>query len=617
MIPSTPRPDRIHITYHHGGRTTRLETRPGESLLDALRAAGVEINSHCNGKGTCGKCRVHVLHGDGEANERERRVLGAVVRDGWRLACQMDVHHDIEVTVPDTRAAQVSTDGTMPEIELDPVVVRGKACIPPPGLEDQSADDERFTEVTDLELPYRFLATLPDALRSTGFCPSYLYRTDRGEVVRFLDEDADRTERPLLGAAVDIGTTTLAVYLYDLETGRRIGTASALNPQKPYGADVISRIEYASAAPGNLRTLQRLVAERIGALAVGIAEQHGFSKDDLVTYTLAGNTTMMHLIANLPPRAIAVAPFIPVTLSARTVWADELGLAAGEGALCVLLPCVSAYVGSDIVAGVLATGLDRRCGAPALFVDIGTNGEILLATEKRMTTCSTAAGPAFEGANLLFGMGGVEGAIDHVRFENGDLVFTTIGGGTPVGLCGSGIVDVMAFLLDTLVVDETGRITDEPETLPAALAARVVEHEGQAAFQVTAPTPAIPSGILLTQRDVRELQNAKAAVRAGIEILIETSGTTAEGISDLFVAGGFGNYLDVKSAFRIGLFPPELEGRTRMAGNTSGIGAVLCLLDHRRVKAASKVVSHVDYIELSSDKRFTDHYIEAMMFPEP
>ena len=612
-----PHPDRIHVTYHHGGRITRLETRPGETLLSALRAVGVAVASECGGKGKCGKCRVHLDRGDGAPSDRERIVLGGLVDQGWRLACQTVVHEDLEVTVPDVRRAQVSTDGTLPAVALDPVIVRGKACIPPPSLEDQMSDDARFTEVTDLSLPYRFLATLPAALRDSGFCPSYLYRTDRSEVVRFFDEDVDRTERPLLGAAVDVGTTTLAVYLYDLETGRRVGTASALNPQKPYGADVISRIEFASGSPDNLATLQKLVVDHIGSLAVGLAEKNGYSREDLLTYTIAGNTTMLHLLAGLPPKAIAVAPFIPVSTDARTVWADELGLAAGDGALCVLLPCVSAYVGADIIAGVLATGLGHRVGAPALFVDIGTNGEIVLATEKGMTACSTAAGPAFEGANLLFGMGGVEGAIDHVRFENGDLVCTTIGNAPAAGLCGSGIVDVMAFLLTHGVVDETGRITDDPEGLPGPVAARVVEYAGHAAFLVVPPTEAVPTGILMTQRDVRELQNAKAAIRAGIEILIETAGTTADGISDLFVAGGFGNYLDIASAFRIGLFPPELEGRSRMAGNTSGLGAVMCLLDSRLVASASAAVSRIDYVELSSDKRFTDHFIEAMMFPEP
>ncbi len=612
-----PHPDRVHVTFHHGGRTVRLETQVGRNLLDALREHGVEMQSVCNGKGTCGKCRVHLLHGDGAPNERERAALGGLVDDGWRLSCQLVAHEDLEVTVPDARDAQTMTDGELPPVELRPLVVRGKACLPEPSLEDQDPDEERFAEVTELALPFRLLPSLPDALRRTGFCPSYLYRTDRNEVVRFLDEDADRTERPLLGAAVDVGTTTLAVYLYDLETGRRLGTASALNPQRPYGADVISRIEHASTGPEALARLQRLVADRIGTLAVGLAAAHGYGREDLLAYALAGNTTMMHLLAGVPPRSIAVAPFIPATLSARTVRADAIGLPAGEGALCTLLPGVSAYVGADIVAGLLATGLHRRDGAPALFVDIGTNGEMVLATEKGMTACSTAAGPAFEGANLLFGMGGVTGAIDHIRAgADGDLAATTIGGAPAAGLCGSGIVDALAFLLDRGVVDETGRIADEPETLPPALAARVTEYEGQAAVRLSAPTPAIPTGILLTQRDVRELQNAKAAVRAGVEILLETAGVRIGDVAELYVAGGFGNYLDVGSAFRIGLFPPELQGRTRPSGNTSGLGAAMCLLDADLVQEASAAVRRVDYVELSSDKRFTDHFIEAMLFPE-
>jgi len=398
---------------------------------------------------------------------------------------------------------------------------------------------------------------------------------------------------------------------------------------------VISRIDQSSVSPEARHALRASIAGAIAGLADRLAVKAGhklgmnISTDDIVHYVFAGNTTMLHLLTGLPAAAIARAPFIPVSRRAMTLPAAELGLPLAADAVCQLLPSISGYVGADITAGILACGLHHLPpGQNALLLDIGTNGEIVLASPNGLIACSTAAGPAFEGANILCGMGGVQGAIDSMACREGDLVYTTVGESNgngkdngqsirPLGICGSGLVAAVAVLLDCGLIDETGRITDEPANLPASLRQRLIQYQEQAAILLV-PREISATGhpIILTQKDIRELQNAKAAIAAGISLLIQQAGLRPDQIDRTYIAGGFGNYLDAAHAFRIGLLPRELRGSTRAAGNTAGMGAILCLLDHTALAEAESIARSVGYFELSGDKRFTDLYIEAMMFPE-
>ncbi|MGI6327319.1 MAG: ASKHA domain-containing protein [Saccharofermentanales bacterium] len=597
------------------------EFYPGDHLLDVLLQSSSGIHTPCGGRGTCGKCRVEILG------------IGHV------LACQTILSTELidraarplTVILPGTVRAQISTEGMLPDISLRPSVYKGMAVLAEPTIDDQRPDDERFEAATGLTIPFGLLPNLPLVLRRTDFQPSYYGLISQngkpGRVLRFISADAPNP----LGLAVDIGTTTLAAYLYDLETGQRLAADSALNPQSGYGADVISRIDRATESAEQREALRASIGRAIVDLAKNLLRDGavGIGKslvlDDIVHYVLTGNTTMLHLLAGLPPEAIARAPFIPVSRRLQTLTAAELGLPVAPDALCQLLPSIASYVGADITAGILACGLlDQKPETGSLLIDIGTNGELVAVGPHGAVACSTAAGPAFEGANIRCGIGGVQGAIDAVRWDGKILSYTLIGGlghgadrQLARGICGSGLVAAVASLLDCGLIESTGRITDQSDQLPSELQERIITISGQPAI-VLAPAAASANGepIVLTQKDIRELQNAKAAIAAGITLLMSKAGLAAENVGQVHIAGGFGNYLDVQHAFRIGLLPEELRNRTRTVGNTAGMGAVLCLLNTERMEQARAVVDQVDYFELSGEKEFTELYVNAMMFPE-
>ena len=589
----------------------------GDNLLQVLRAGGAEIHAPCGGRGTCRKCTVHVA-GIGEV-----------------LACQTFLTPELlalastplTITLPGETRAQISTDGLMPDLSLSPLVYKGLIQLPQPSLGDQRPDDERFEAATGLKIPYHLLEQLPDVLRGSNFAPAFYFKVEQNgrpaEVLRFVPAASPDP----LGIAVDIGTTTLAAYLYDLGSGERLAAASALNPQRIYGADVISRIDQASISDAMRQTLKKSIGDAIAGLAGQLAARATAKSGrqieirDVVHYVLAGNTTMLHLLLGLPAAAIARAPFIPVTRRTMTLTAAELGLPVAPDACCQLLPSIASYVGADITAGILACNLLDNGEGGRILLDIGTNGEIVAAGPNGAVACSTAAGPAFEGANIRCGIGGVQGAIDEVMWNGEDLSYTVISdnGAVPKvrGICGSGLVAAIASLLDCGLIEDTGRINDDDDSLPATLRERLTEVDGQPAIILAlADTTADGQPIVLTQKDIRELQNAKAAIAAGIELLVDRAGLDPGKIEHAYIAGGFGNYLDTLHAFRIGLLPVSLSGRTRAAGNTSGMGAILCLLDARSLVRAGDIINRVEYFELSGDKRFVDLYVDAMMFPE-
>lgn len=602
----------------------KLSVHDGDNLLQALRKNGLIITAPCGGKGTCLKCTVQI---DGIGSVLScRTVMNEAL---WQKAGR-STEQPLIIRMPERVKPQVSTSGMLPPLILSPLVAKEQITLPLPDLHDQRPDDCRLADESGRSIPYRLLPELPRRLRESSFAPTYFYRTDAREIQRFV-----RPESPgPLGMAVDIGTTTLAVYLCELAHGQLLASDAMLNPQRAFGSDVISRIE--EAAAGHQADLQQVLAHAIGEMSDRLLDQAGrktgldYRREDIAHVVLAGNTIMMHFLGNIPADAIARTPFIPASVSARTLTAADLKLPLAPDTICQLLPSIAGYVGADITAGILATGL-RRIGEPprekALLLDIGTNGEIVLADAKRLIACSTAAGPAFEAANISCGLGGIHGAIDRVWIEANDLAFSVIGqtreagpqdpGSLAAGICGSGLVAAIAAFLKCGIIDETGRITDEPEALPASLAARVDEQDGLSRIILAdVRQSATGSAIYLTQKDIRELQNAKAAIAAGILLLLEKADLTAEDVATVYIAGGFGNFLGVDDALAIGLLPPAFRGKTRSAGNTAGMGALACLLEQELFQSAAEIAGQVTYYELSAEKRFTDLYIEAMLFPE-
>ena len=408
-----------------------------------------------------------------------------------------------------------------------------------------------------------------------------------------------------LGAAVDVGTTTVVLYLYDRASGARLATASGGNAQRGYGADVISRVQYTMEHPEGLETLKMAIRTQLRQLLAEACAQAGRKPEEVTALSVAGNTVMLHLLAGLDPASIAVAPFTPKSLFGETVSADSYDLGAAPGAELYLAPCVSGYVGGDITAGLVASGA-AQAERPVLFVDVGTNGEMALGDRNGLLCCSTAAGPAFEGANLSCGMAAADGAIDKVWLENGTLCYSVLGGGAPAGVCGSGLVDTLAALLQLGIVDETGRLLPADEA-PEAFADRLEGEGSETRFRLAGE-------VWVSAGDVRKLQLAKAAVSAGIQTLMEQQNVTAGQLDAFYLAGGFGSYLRPESAAAIGLFPAELLPVLKVVGNSAGMGASAALLSQAAQAALAETAAKCRYLELSGRADFSDAYIDCMMF---
>jgi len=410
------------------------------------------------------------------------------------------------------------------------------------------------------------------------------------------------------GVAIDIGTTTCVAHLTNLDTGERVATSSGVNAQRPYGADVISRIEY-SAASGH-ETLARLIQTQINGLIEDNCKQSGVEQYDIHLISIAGNTIMQHLAAGYSPVGMGTVPFEPVSLFGEALPAWD-GLPASPNAKIFFAPCISSYVGGDITAGLLACDLESDAG-PTLFIDIGTNGEIAMKNGDKYLCCATAAGPAFEGAEISCGMAAVPGAINHIKWdsEKDDISMTVLGGARPEGLCGSGLLDALAMLLDTGAVDETGRILDKDE-IDHPIKQYIGTAEGKNAFFLS-----YTNNVYLSAADIRKLQLAKAAIAAGIQTLLITAGVTAANASTFILAGGFGNFLDRNSASRIGLFPREFLPITKGMGNTAGEGAAIALVSEDARATLLKIRDKCEYIELSTSLVFNEQFVEQMMFDE-
>lgn len=408
-----------------------------------------------------------------------------------------------------------------------------------------------------------------------------------------------------VGLAVDIGTTTVAAYFCSLATGEVLYTGSGMNGQRVYGADVISRIAACMESPAALVAQQRLIVAQLNRYIADFERATGISSRNIGCAVVAGNTTMQHFLCALDPAGIAAAPFTPKSLFGCEQAAEELGLNIAGSVYHA--PSISAYVGADITAGLLDCGA-AEAERPVLFLDIGTNGEMALASREGLVCCSTAAGPAFEGAHIQYGVGGVAGAIDTVTCGDGALKIGTIGGKPPIGICGSGIIDAMAAVLAAGGVDETGRIFDRDEA-EGFIAGLIDEEESAILLDCE-------SGITFTQQDVREVQLAKAAIAAGIATLLHERELALTDIDTLYIAGGFGAHISAESACAIGLLPKELLGRIVFIGNAAGAGARRALLTAGGKARLEAIAARAKYIELSGHAFFQEEYIEQMMFPE-
>lgn len=415
--------------------------------------------------------------------------------------------------------------------------------------------------------------------------------------------DTWKNSSDMLGLAADIGTTTVALYLCDLQNGKILASRGFRNPQMAYGADVISRIDKIMKDKNALFSQQKILATAIKQAVSELCENMGVSEENIVSAVFCGNTVMQHIAARIDPSSIANAPFIAPTLFGEEYNAYDLNFLKNPKARVYFAPCFASYVGGDIACGMVASGLDA-CTDRVLYIDIGTNGEIGLSTEKGLYFCSAAAGPALEGAHIACGMPGVTGAISRVTLEDGKLHYNTVDGADAIGICGSGIIDAVAVMLDLGVLDETGYIDDEADCPYLD-----EDEDGNTVFMLDKE-----KNIYISGKDIREIQLAKAAICAGIQTLLHEAGISYESLSGVIIAGGFGSHLRAQSICRIGLIPMIEEEKISFVGNAAGAGAVAVLLGKEPREAIRTICDRSIYLELSQNAYFMEKYIDEMMF---
>ncbi len=592
-----------HVKFLPEGK--RVVGGIGESVLATARKANVDFLGPCAGRALCARCVLRVIEGAehlSEVSADERRVLReAEISQGYRVGCRSRLVGNGEVTVFIPSRARLGTsallaEGAEPEEKVDPAVVRVKVPV---------------------RIRLSDLAGLLDGLQVTftskareGLSACIAAGTETASLVVRGQEVLDvKREGRLLGLAVDLGTTKVAGYLVDLEDGRTLSTATEINPQIAYGEDVIARLAYAM--EGGESELQARAVESINSIAERACGAAGVLPADVYEFVVVGNTVMHHLLMKLDPKKIAYAPYTPDATASSEVKGSSLHMAGNEEARVVLPPLVAGYVGSDAVADVLATGMYSDPG-PSVLVDIGTNTEIVVKDAGVFLACSAASGPAFEGAHIAFGMRAATGAIDSVEFSaDGEPTYTVIGGTRPRGLTGSAVVDVLAGLFKAGIVDRRGTFVKDSRsprlrTDGRGLKEFVVAGQSETENHVD---------ITVSQRDIREIQLAKAAIRAGVDILMKRAGFDVKDIRVMHVAGAFGFFLDPASARTLGLYPEVELDRVRMVGNTAVTGAKAFLVSKEARKTADAFASSIKYVELAADADFRREFLNAMSIP--
>jgi uncharacterized 2Fe-2S/4Fe-4S cluster protein (DUF4445 family) len=590
----------------------------GTPVFDAASWNGIAIDSTCGGHGTCKKCRVRIVSGEVPVGPLDPRAFSPdELREGWRLACRASARGDLVVEVPPLQTRpKAALAGVGRHVILRPAVQKRHLVLAEPSMEDQRSDLQRVLDALDdlePETSIEVLRSLGSALRSSGFdvtavvCDQELIGLEAG----------DTTARRF-AIAFDLGTTTVVATLLDLESGQPVAVRSMLNRQQPFGADVITRISATMMDDQALSALRSRVHETLEELVSEVCVEGGVDPREVYEITVCGNVTMMHLAFGIDPEPLSMAPFVVSTHSFPEVRARDFGVSVHPRAPAFVFPSLGAYVGGDIVAGMLATGLtrDRRL---RLFIDVGTNSEIALGSVDRVVATAAPAGPAFEAAQIRCGMRAAPGAIEGVKIDRDDGVsLDVIGDAAVAGMCGSGLVDAVAELVHCGLLDHSGRfIPDEDAAVShPRLAARLTKIGQERVFVLDWRDGTDPEkAVFLSQRDVRELQFAKASIATGWNILLSELGVASEDITQVLLAGSFGAYLTPLSAVRIGLVPKVALPRIVSAGNVAGEGAKIAALSVRERAEAYSILREVEYVELSGRADFNDMFVDQLAFP--
>ncbi len=594
------------IDFQPVGR--RGECRKNESLLACAHRLGVGINSICGGEGTCDSCNVQIVSGTvSKPTPNEREAFSTQeLKKGWRLACQTYPASDVKLVIPAesmTTPQRIQVEGLEIRVPPEPAVRAYHVQLSAPSLKAPGADADRLLQTLNqlhklrcTRIDIAALRTISDQLRSWKWKGQAAVRN--GEVIAMLPPRSGQ-----LGLAIDLGTTKVAGYLVDISDGRTLAAKGMMNPQISYGEDIVSRITAAVHSSADAKALQKLAVDAINELCISLCAEAGAKPEQILEAVVVGNTAMHHFFLRLPVKQLVLSPFVPAVSQALEVKARELGLNINPGAYVHLLPNIAGFVGADHVSVLLATNA-WQAKETAVALDIGTNTEVSLIYKGKIATTSCASGPAFEGGHIKYGMRATTGAIERLRIDNDKIHYQTIDGTPPVGICGSGILDALAQLYLGKVIDEGGRITDSRR--------RVRTYKGEREFiLVSKEERKGKPAITITQHDVRELQLAKAAIRTGIQILLETSGCAEGDIKQVIIAGAFGTYIDISSAVAIGMLPPIPLDRFRQVGNAAGMGAKLALISLRSRAQAEAIASRVSYVELASTPGFQPTFMQA------
>jgi len=599
------------VTVHPGGMIIHVEE--GTAIRDLLIQEGLLVDYPCGGRGLCNQCKVTIDPPTRSGKAGKQPLSKTEIESGVRLACQAVVEGDCSIFIPEEKEVEVvwrdpaKAEGTQ-LLYGDPIVVRRHLRLDEPKLDDQRADWERLHEALD-----RGTTTMPEVTPQAAEGFSRVLRDSNWAVDAFLEDShliciTSPSDEPVFGFAVDLGTTTVDVSLHNLETGRRIGRKTMLNRQSAFGADVITRTQAFHEDP---QAVRKAALETIADCAELLLKENSVDRRRVVRSTVVGNSIMIHILHGMDPRQLTLAPYVPLIANMVRRRPEEFGWSFQSCGHVETLPLISAFVGADTMGVILALGLEHE-GEISLSIDIGTNGEIVLAKAGELITTSTAAGPAFEGAQISCGMRALDGAVTGVSItESGRINLEVVGGGKARGICGSGLIAVVAELLHAGLLDTSGKLADPDEVENPELKERFFRLEKIMAFRLT---PKGGEDVYISQKDIRELQLAKGAIRTGIDMLLAETGVEVEALKKIRLAGNFGSGVDIGKTIRIGLIPEVEVEKVDVVGNAALRGASLVLVSREYRRKAVSIYRGCRFLELAAKPEFQMRFASSMFF---
>lgn len=606
--------------------------------LKAIIDAGLGIKSVCAGKGTCGKCRIVILNKEKKpASKQEQEILSPdEINNGVRLACQQIFDRDLIIYIPSSSLSEeqkLQVTGEEKIIEVDPVCKKYFVKLKEANLGDLESDFNRIKSFLKKKynlkvnsIDYRSLIEMPSIIRNNSLEITVTVRND--EII--LIEGKDRTKNNF-GLAIDLGTTKIAFLLVDLVTGKTIDSKGVMNPQVSYGEDIMSRLNFAIQSQDNANKIQKVVVTKINEAVSELCRKNNLTHKEITEMTIVGNTAMHHLLLGLAVNQLGLSPFVSLTNDSLQIKAREIRIKIAPGGYIFLPPPIAGFVGSDHLAVILATEIYKKKGS-YLGIDIGTNTEIVLKSKKVITSVSTASGPAFEGAHIKYGMRAAPGAIERVLIDSKTCISSvqTINDIKPVGICGSGILDAVAELLKAGIINRSGKFKADSDCVcrdskgefsyilaPSGDGNRRRENSNILEDGKHSTPRCGEKDISINQKDIVEIQLAKGAIRAGIEVLLEHADISFKDIDRIIIAGAFGSYIDPKNVIDIGMFPSIPLRKIRQVGNAAGVGAKMILISKKQRANAERIAKKIKYLELAAYPGFNNHFINGMQFPAP